>query len=157
MSRVDLSKVERLVFICLGNICRSPFAEEIARKSGIPAVGFGLSTTTGAPAFELGQQTARKFDIDLTSHCATDWKDFELKDSDLLLTMEIRHAKRVKQLIGDSKAQIALLGHWAQPKRLHIHDPHQHDEIYFTNCYQVLSTATEHLVSQYKSIKGQSS
>jgi hypothetical protein len=35
-SAVDWSKVRRLVFICQGNVCRSPFAEAVAREHGTP-------------------------------------------------------------------------------------------------------------------------
>lgn len=148
--QVDLSKVERLVFVCLGNICRSPFAEFVAKQQGVTTAGFGLSTTTGVEAFSLGVETAKKFNIDMQTHRTTDFKDFELRDSDLLLVMEIRHARKLENMLGESKAQIALLGHWATPRRLHIHDPHTHDSVYFENCYQVLKKATESLVNDYK-------
>lgn len=146
--QVDFSRVERLVFICLGNICRSPYGEYIAQRHHIATSGFGLSTSTGASAFPLGVETALERQIDMRSHRATDVSDFELKDSDLLLVMELRHAKRVQRLLGGSNAQIALLGNWAQPRRLHIHDPHVHGKAYFETCYDVVENATENLVAE---------
>ncbi|MDF2177305.1 hypothetical protein P2G88_03485 [Aliiglaciecola sp. CAU 1673] len=151
--QVDLARAERLVFVCLGNICRSPFGEYVARREGIEAVGFGLSTTTGMPAFALGQETARDYGIDMSAHKTTDISDFDIKDSDLLLVMEVRHARRLKARLGGSKAQIALLGHWAKPRHLHIHDPHVHDKAYFSHCYGIIEQATERLCQQWKAAR----
>uniref|UniRef100_UPI001C1FAE5B hypothetical protein n=1 Tax=Marinobacterium profundum TaxID=1714300 RepID=UPI001C1FAE5B len=41
--QVDFARVERLVFVCLGNFCRSPFGECVAKGHGIRSAGFGLS------------------------------------------------------------------------------------------------------------------
>lgn len=149
--QVEFCRVQRLVFVCLGNICRSPYGEFIARRREIPSAGFGLSTSTGAGAFTLGVDTARERGVDMRSHRTTDFSDFEILDSDLLLVMELRHARRLKGVIGDSAAQIALLGNWAQPRRLHIHDPHIHGKAYFENCYAVIENATENLIKEYLS------
>jgi protein-tyrosine phosphatase len=147
--QVDFARVERLVFVCLGNICRSPFGEYIARRHGIPSAGFGLATTTGVPAFELGVETALERGVDMRSHLTTDFSDFEVLDTDLLLVMELRHAHRLKAMLGESRAQIALLGNWARPRRLHIHDPHIHGKAYFEHCYAIIENATENLIKQY--------
>jgi len=146
---VDFDKVERLVFVCLGNICRSPFGEFIAMEHKIDTAGFGIATSTGQPAFDLAMTTAKKFNIDLSTHRTTAINDFTPLDTDLMLVMEVRHARRLKNILTDSNAQIALLGNWAKPRRLHIHDPHTHDAVYFENCYKVIKSATENLVSDY--------
>ncbi len=147
---VDFYRVERLVFVCLGNICRSPYGEYIAQRYGVATAGFGLATTTGGPAFELGVETALELGVDMRAYRSTDISDFEIQDTDLLLVMELRHAERLKQHIGgSSQAQIALLGNWAEPRRLHIHDPHVHGKAYFKTCYAVIENATEKLINQY--------
>ena len=61
---VDLGRVERMVFVCLGNVCRSPYAELLANEHGLPCASFGLSTTTGAPANPDGIATAKSFGRD---------------------------------------------------------------------------------------------
>nr|WP_067297790.1 hypothetical protein [Marinobacterium profundum] len=147
--QVDFARVERLVFVCLGNICRSPFGEYVARSHGIPSAGFGLSTTSGVPAFDLGVETALERGVDMRSHLTTDSADFSIRDTDLLLVMELRHARRLQGMLCKSNAQIALLGHWARPRRLHIHDPHIHGKAYFNCCYAIIENATENLIEEY--------
>jgi protein-tyrosine phosphatase len=148
--QVDFVRTERLVFVCLGNICRSPFGEYVARRHGIPSAGFGLSTTTGVPAFDLGVETALERGVDMRSHLTTDFTDFRVLNTDLLLVMELDHAHQLKDMLGESSAQIALLGNWARPRRLHIHDPHIHGKGYFERCYAIIENATENLIKQYR-------
>src|SRR5688500_11705046 len=56
--RHDLGHVNRLVFVCQGNICRSSFADHLARSLGIPSVSFGLATTTGMRADPTAMRTS---------------------------------------------------------------------------------------------------
>lgn len=140
----DLQHTRRLVCVCLGNINRSPFAENIATSLGLHAASIGLSTSTGAPAFATAVSTARHFDIDLTAHRAKDFTDYKHAEGDLLLAMEIRHAHRLLALGVPEKA-IALLGHWATPHRIHIHDPHTLSDAYFRTCFTIIQSAVREL------------
>lgn len=139
--------VNRLVFVCLGNINRSAFAAEVARACGASAISIGLSTTTGAPAFEKAIRTSRLFNMDLSAHRATNFTDYEYLPGDLLVVMEVRHAR---DLIcrGIPVHAIALLGHWGAPRRIHIHDPHMLSDRYFQTCFTVLYSATHRLVAE---------
>ncbi len=147
---VDMRRVERIVFVCLGNICRSPYAELIAREIDIPTASFGLSTTTGKPAYLDAIRTAALNNRDLTGHITTDISDFRIKDSDLLLVMEIRQADRLKQHLKNSKAQISLLGLWSNPPRPHIHDPMTLSNSYFLTCYKVIEKSVNNLSKSLK-------
>lgn len=89
----DLTQVQRLVFVCLGNINRSAFAAEASRIRGAQACSIGLSTTTGVPASTKAIVHAPRLGIDLAAHAATDISDYVYQPGDLLLAMEIRHAR----------------------------------------------------------------
>ncbi len=149
--QADLQQTRRLVFVCLGNINRSPFAEYIATALGLNAASIGLSTSTGAPAFEKAVATARCFNIDLAPHRATDFVDYEHAAGDLLLAMEVRHARRLVALGVPDKA-IALLGHWATPHRIHIHDPHTLSDAYFRTCFTVIQSAIRELALECRRV-----
>src|SRR3546814_6470308 len=79
--RVDWSRVKRLVFVCQGNICRSPIAHAMAAKliDRYPVASIGLATTTGAPAFETARDVAQQFSVDLTSHRGSEEHTSELQ------------------------------------------------------------------------------
>lgn len=146
---VQPKSVERLVFVCLGNINRSAFAEAVARTRGARVCSLGLATTTGAPAFETAVTTARRLGVDLSAHAATDLSDFNYLPGDLLLTMEIRHVHR---LIADGipPDAIALLGAWSSPRRLHLHDPALQSEDYFMTCFVLVQSAIINLVEELR-------
>lgn len=141
-------KIQRLVFVCLGNINRSAFAEWVAKKNGANVCSIGLSTTTGTPAFQAAVKTAAKFGIDLSKHSATDIAEYDYQPGDLLLVMEIRH---VKMLIanGIPEASIAFLGNWAAPHRIHLHDPHTLSESYFNTCFTLINSAVNNLICDF--------
>jgi len=61
--------VQRLVFVCLGNINRSAFAAEVARINGARVISIGLSTSTGAPAFKKAISTAH-FTVSISARTA---------------------------------------------------------------------------------------
>ncbi len=143
----DLAITQRLVFVCLGNINRSAFAEAVAKTAGLNTASIGLSTSTGAPAFELAVVTSRRFGVDLTQHKATNLPDYEYRSGDLLLAMEVRHVHRLRAH-GIPESAIALLGHWATPHRIHIHDPHTLSEEYFRTSFTIIQSAVRELALQ---------
>jgi len=91
----ELSKwkeCERLVFVCTGNICRSPYAEVAAHRHGLRAVSCGTQTQTGLPANATAIEEAALRRVDLSSHATTRWQDFEIGKGDLIVAMQLRHA-----------------------------------------------------------------
>ncbi len=143
-------RVNRLVFVCLGNINRSAFAGAIAKRLGVRTISIGLSTTTGANAFETAVQTAPIYGHDLSEHKATDFSDYAFVPGDLLLVMEVRHARELIRR-GIPADAIALLGHWSRPHRIHIHDPHLLSDRYFRTCFSILHSAVVNLVAELRS------
>lgn len=142
-------EVRRLVFVCLGNINRSAFADVVATGLGAHTASFGLSTNTGEPAFEKAISTAPVYGYDLAAHRATNFPDYTFQPGDLLLAMEVRH---VHELIrrGIPEDSIALLGHWARPHRIHIHDPHRHTDSYFRTCFAIIHSGVANLVEELR-------
>ncbi len=143
------AEVNRLVFVCLGNINRSAFAEQVAHSLGVQTCSIGLSTTTGSPAFHKAIEVAPRFGLDLSRHRATDIHDYSYQPHDLLMVMEIRHAKRLIAA-GIPAHSIALLGHWSSPHRIHLHDPHTLSDAYFLTCFTLIHSSVNGLVAQLR-------
>jgi protein-tyrosine phosphatase len=140
----------RLVFVCLGNINRSAFGAAMARQLGEPAVSIGLSTDTGTGATPMAVAEARSRGVDLASHRATDIRDFEGRDDDVYLVMEIRHARQLLAR-GIPASRVCFLGLWSDQQRVHVHDPHTLSEAYFHTCFGIIESAVRRLVAQRKS------
>ena len=140
---VKWERVRRIVFVCQGNICRSPFAEAVARNvfQSLPIGSVGLSTISGAPAFAMAQEAAHRFAIDLSQHRTTDIQDFQLRDGDLIFAMEARHIAPLRRSCAGYEVQIALLGLWCRPRLALLYDPHGSSSEYFATCFDRIHRA----------------
>ena len=138
--------VRRLVFVCRGNICRSAYAHRRALALSLPSASLGLSAATGAGVPPEALDAAAELGTDLSGHRATDLSDFAILPGDLLLAMETRQARALQRRLADrpsagDDAQVALLGHWARPRRLHLHDPFRLRPEYFRRCFAAIDGA----------------
>lgn len=92
--------IDRVLFVCTANECRSPFAEAIARRaaSGLPVefASAGIEATRrGVPA--VGLAHAAELGLDLSTHISRPVFVDGLVDEDLVLTMTRRHARELLQ------------------------------------------------------------
>jgi protein-tyrosine phosphatase len=150
--RVDWRNVERLVFVCQGNICRSPFAHHLAKVSGteLPVASFGLATTTGGTADSVAIDAAGDFGLDMSEHRATDLTDFAIRNGDLLLVMEDRHISWISPYLAQKDVQVRLLGLWCRPRFALLYDPHGHPRDYFLSCFDRINRAVANLLQEHR-------
>ncbi len=133
---IDFATAQRVVFACKGNICRSPFAEAVARAQGLVALSFGLDAQTGSPANPQAALVASAFGVDLSSHRAVAAKDFAFRTGDLIVAFDPAHLAPLGALIAPtSAAQLTLLGAWLRPPQPYIHDPFGSGPRYFARCF----------------------
>ena len=72
-SKSKAAPEQLLLFVCTGNICRSPMAEVIARarlgeKSGWKVASAGVAAIDGEPASEAAVVACRELGLDLRQH-----------------------------------------------------------------------------------------
>jgi protein-tyrosine phosphatase len=145
ISRPDPADVRRLVFVCHGNICRSAFADVVARQAGLRVASFGLSTDAGKGAHPPAIEAAHRLGVDLTAHRTTRGGDFVPGTGDFILAMETRQLRR---LAGDAKfvgVPRSLLGLYAAPPVPHVHDPYELDPAYMLTCLRRIESAVVNL------------
>lgn len=129
-------KVRRAVFICLGNICRSAFAEQVAARLDMTVASAGLSAHTGAASPDSALRAARRHGYDMSAHRATDLTDFEVQPGDLFLVMEVRQARELRRRLGArTDVEVVLLGLWCTEPMPHLHDPFTLSDAYFDQCF----------------------
>lgn len=147
---IDWSRVNRLVFVCKGNICRSPYAEMKVRRYGIEAVSLGLYAKSGSRADPIASTNAAVRDIDLAPHRSRHPDDIRIQPGDLLVGMEPWHARILLRLARKSGAQTTLMGLWSKPSRPYIHDPFGCADEYFQACFSVIDQSIDGLMGHLK-------
>ena len=143
---IDWDAIERLVFVCKGNICRSAYAEAVARSLDIKAVSCGVQTRADFPANEDAVAAAERWGVDLASHRTTRLQDITLNGSDLILAMEPWHIEFMRKSQGED-IKYSLLGLWANPNKPYIPDPYGHSPNYFDHCFKFIEHSV-HAISE---------
>jgi protein-tyrosine phosphatase len=139
---VDWQSVNRLVFVCHGNICRSAFCEYFARSLGLNSASVGLECTDGNSADERAQALATIRSLNMSGHATMNVRNFKKQSGDLFIVMEPKHLHALKNLLGVSY-QVTLIGLWPEKKNSYVHDPYSANQKYFNNCIDYLASCVE--------------
>jgi protein-tyrosine phosphatase len=139
LKKIDFTKVKRLVFVCHGNICRSPLAEAVARKYNLPTTSFGLDTRGGAPADPRAVVWANANGYDLDQHLTRRIDQYIPQEGDLLIGMEPKHVLRLKKIFLEKPVQITLAGLWLPKPLAYLHDPYSTNKQYFERCESLVN------------------
>lgn len=145
---VDWSRTERLVFVCSGNICRSPYAAERARQLSLPVASFGVDASGNAPADATAQTVARDRKVNLDAHLSVGLKGFLPKEGDLLLGLEPRHLKPLTGGLCGLKPQLTLLGLWCNPMRPYLPDPYGKSPECFDFVFRLIDEALGNIAQE---------
>ncbi|XP_006007396.1 low molecular weight phosphotyrosine protein phosphatase isoform X1 [Latimeria chalumnae] len=135
-----------VLFVCLGNICRSPIAEGVFRKLATDAGTVeqwridSAATSTyeiGNPPDYRGQACMRKRGITM-NHTARQVTKDDFATFDYILCMDesnLRDLKKKAAQVKTCKAKIELLGSYDPQKELIIKDPYYGNEEDFETVY----------------------
>lgn len=114
-----------VLFVCTGNLCRSPLAATLFAKHaqgdycGIVRSA-GIRGVDGQPAHALAQEQAYRRGLDLSGHRARTVTPQLLMSYDLILAMEVEHQVWMEQRVAAVRGKVYLLGHW---RNVEISDP----------------------------------
>ena len=99
-----------VVFVCWGNICRSPMAERVAERlaaeRGLDDVVFTSAATSreeiGAPIDDRAVEVLRRHGYRTDGHAAHQITRSEIEDADLVLAMEDIHLTKMRAVAPDA-------------------------------------------------------
>ena len=146
-NNIEWNRVSRVVFVCKGNICRSPYAEKRAQALGLRASSAGLASHTCGPAHETIQKIGRARGLELAGHRSRRYPDVDLLTSDLVVCFEPAQARAVREKAEKYGAQVTLLGLYSSPARPHIEDPYGLSDPYFETCCNLIDSGVAKIKS----------
>jgi protein-tyrosine-phosphatase len=107
----------KVLFVCTGNICRSPLAEVLLRREaaargldGLEVSSAGTGAWDGAPASEGAYLVGLEHELDLSAHRARLLTRDMVRHANLIFTMSRHHRARVQEL--EPEARVVLLGEY---------------------------------------------
>jgi protein-tyrosine phosphatase len=111
----------QVLFVCTGNICRSPMAEAFARRelgdhpgAGLSFASAGSHALEGNPATEPGVVAAADRGGDLARHRARELSRRRVRDADLILVMASEHLPFVLAFDRSAADRTFVLGAFAR-------------------------------------------
>lgn len=153
----------RVLFVCLGNICRSPSAEGVLRKVVAEA---GLahrieSRSAGTGAYHTGEgadprsaRAARRRGYDLSTHCARCVAPEDFDTFDYVLAMDrdnLRNLKNMQASRGKMRAKVALLLDYAPTAKVReVPDPYSTGDAGFEFVLDLIESACDGLLEEIR-------
>ncbi len=121
--------MKKLIFVCTGNICRSPMAEGLLKHMLGPDYGWeissaGVCAATGAPASPNAVEALREQGIKISDHRSRYLTPELIKEADLLVVMTGGHRDAILAMAPESAGKVFLLKSFGIPQSTtDIYDP----------------------------------
>ena len=152
-----------ILFICQGNVCRSPYAGRYLRKiagdrdlRGICSRSAGLDVRVSAPSPDLAVRVAKTLGVELTGHRSKPVTEDMIENTDMIFTMEHRQAAFMRKTFPYHVRKIFLLPlfdtnsppAWDYALRYNIPDPYGKSEKDFLECFRMIERSIEGFLSR---------
>ncbi len=122
-----LQSARDVLFVCKGNICRSPFAEAVARETlagGARVTSAGLLPRPDRPCPVESVAAARELGVDLATHRSRVVTDAMMRDAQAIFTFDGGIHDDLARRFPDARARLHRLGVLAPADSVDIRDPY---------------------------------
>jgi protein-tyrosine-phosphatase len=126
--------LKNIMFICTGNICRSPMAHaymqkklyDLKKENEYIISSCGTNATQGQRATDNAIESIKEYNIDLTNHRATRIENSNILDCDLILVLTHNHKIEVLQVYPKLSDKVYTLKEYVntEEKYKDIDDPY---------------------------------
>jgi len=144
----------RILFVCLGNICRSPLAEVIvkaaAAQRGLDQYHFESAGTgnwhIGGSADPRSAAKAAEYGLDLSTHKAQQVTPMNCHNWDWFVAMDSENRRELINM-GVPESRLLMMRQFENSKAPpNVPDPYYGGSDGFEHAYQMLASNAEHLL-----------
>lgn len=132
---------EKILVVCVGNICRSPSGEYLL-KSLLPhkhIASAGVGALVGKPADAKAAEVALEHGVSMDCHSARQLTAEMCRSYDLILVMEKGHIEAVTTIAPEARGKTMLFGQWIGQRD--IPDPYRQSREAFDHAYALINEA----------------
>lgn len=151
----------RVLFVCLGNICRSPTAEGVFRRA-LEVAGMGeqvMIDSCGVGSWHVGkapdqraQMAAKRRGVDLSPLCARQLTVSDFLDFDYILAMDNDNLQAMQALEPvESQAHVGLFLDFAGTSGAEVPDPYYGGDQGFEGVLDMIEAASHGLIQYLQS------
>ncbi|MBC7989488.1 MAG: low molecular weight phosphotyrosine protein phosphatase [Luteimonas sp.] len=137
--------INRVLIVCVGNICRSPMAESALRHrlggNGVAVESAGLAALAGSPVDPLAESVLAEHGLSAKSHVARQVDVSLISAADVVLAMDRRHLSAIHALVPHARGKTFLLGKWQGD--IEIADPYGRQRQAFEQAYRMIDEAVD--------------
>jgi len=144
----SLKNANNILFVCMGNICRSPFAQFYAQTflpKSVEVLSCGYNTYDGRSSPHEAVAAAKKFGIDLTNHRSKVINKNLVENAQAILVFDEKTRHIVLSRYPFSKKKVHRLGLLAGKKQPIIADPYGGNLKTFIDTYQDIIKALNYV------------
>lgn len=153
------------MFVCKGNICRSPYAERLTRKlladpspESLRILSAGIHATAKNPSPKEAVSAARSFGIALDDHEARCLTDELIDESDMIVVMEAGQVRQMEEIFPASRGRCFLLSLFSGERpgwgnyyhQFNIPDPYGKNEDQFVKCYEKINDCVKNMLNRIR-------
>ena len=153
-------KAEKILMVCLGNICRSPMADGLLRKKvkennlsvEVDSAGTGDWHVGEAPDPRM-RETAKKFGTPIDELRGRQFKVSDFDKFDLIYVMDKSNYQNVLKLArnDEDKSKVDMILNEITPgENAEVPDPYFGGDQGFIDVYNMLDKATDNIIEKLK-------
>ena len=139
--------INKVLFVCIGNICRSPIAEGLFRQALPEKAVFsaGLSAMVGDPADPLSIQLMLEHGIDIRGHRARNMEGWMISETDLIVTMDQDQKRFIEHRFPTARGKVMRIG---EREKFDVPDPYRQGLSAFRHSYNLIAHGIDQVVER---------
>lgn len=138
-----LAAADSVLFVCHGNICRSPFAAVLAREllpASVTVISAGTSPDAGRRSPTIARRVAAEFGVDLEDHRSLALSDELVEQAAMIIVFDERNLHDMRRRFPRAGDRVHLIGALGEGS-LAVDDPLLGDESVFRDAYDQIARA----------------